>query len=91
MPIYDCSLRDFLQYVSTQTKDQEEEFFPLTERFQMTIRILRGVLYMNQDMCKAHRDIKLRQVFEKRLMMCMLASFDRSRFNIQKQKQSKII
>ena len=37
MPAYDVSLWDFLKYASTQTKqkDQDGEFFPLSERIEM--------------------------------------------------------
>ena len=65
MPAYDVSLWDFLKYASTQTKqkDQDEEFFPLSERIEMTKRICDGLLYMNKEKSIAHRDIKLRSVF----------------------------
>ena len=65
MPVYDVSLLDFLKYASTQTKqrDEEEEFFPLSERIEMTKRICDGLLYMNKEKSVAHRDIKLRFVF----------------------------
>ena len=64
MPVYDVSLRDFLKFASTQTKqqDQEEEFFPLSERIEMTKRICDGLLYMNKEKNVAHRDIKPRSV-----------------------------
>ena len=63
MPVYDVSLWDFLKYASTQTKqkDQDGEFFPLSERIEMTKRICDGLLYMNEKQV-AHRDIKLRFV-----------------------------
>ena len=65
MPVYDISLLDFLEYASKQTKqkDEEEEFFPLSERIEMTKRICDGLLYMNREKSVAHRDIKLRSVF----------------------------
>ena len=64
MPVYDVSLWDFLKYASGQTKQKyhEEEFFPLSERIEMTKRICDGLLYMNKKSV-AHRDIKLRSVF----------------------------
>ena len=64
MPVYDVSLRDFLKFASTQTKqqDQDEEFFPLSERIEMTKRICDGLLYMNKEKNVAHRDIKPRSV-----------------------------
>ena len=66
MPAYDVSLWDFLKYASTQTKqkDQEGEFFPLSERIEMTKRICDGLLHMNKEKNVAHRDIKLRSVFK---------------------------
>ena len=66
MPIYDVSLWDFLNYASTQTKqkDQDGEFFPLSERIEMTKRICDGLLHMNKEKSVAHRDIKLRSVFK---------------------------
>ena len=65
MPAYDVSLWDFLKYASTQTKqeDQDGEFFPLSERIEMTKRICDGLLHMNKEKSVAHRDIKLRSVF----------------------------
>ena len=65
MPVYDVSLLDFLKYASTQTKqrDEEEEFFPLSERIEMTKRICDGLLFMNGKNSVAHRDIKLRSGF----------------------------
>ena len=60
MPKYDYSLLDFLKYASTQ----EEDFFPLSERIQMTKRICDGLLYMNQVMYTPHRDIKPRSVYQ---------------------------
>ena len=63
MPKYDVSLWDFLKYASKQTKQsQKEDFFPLTERLEMTKRICSGLLHMNQEHSVAHRDIKLRIV-----------------------------
>ena len=77
MPVYDVSLLDFLKYASAQTKQEihtqakgytdkqlgEEEFFPLSERIEMTKRICDGLLYMNGKKSVAHRDIKLRSGF----------------------------
>ena len=64
MPLYDFSLWDFLRYASTQKKQtNQEEFFPLSERIEMTKRICDGLLYMNNEKSVAHRDIKLRTVF----------------------------
>ena len=65
MPVYDISLWDFLKYASKQTNqsDQDEEFFPLSERIEMTKRICDGLLYMSREKSVAHRDIKLRSVF----------------------------
>ena len=60
MPEYDYSLADFLKYASTQN----EEFFPLSERIQMTKRICDGLLYMNKVMYTAHRDVKPRPVYQ---------------------------
>ena len=61
MPAYDVSLWDFLKYASTQNQgDLKEEFFPLSERFEMSKRICDGLLHMNRDKSVAHRDIKLR-------------------------------
>ena len=65
MPAYDVSLWDFLKYASTQTEaDQTEEFFPLSQRIEMTKRICEGLLHMNMEKGVAHRDIKLRLVFK---------------------------
>ena len=62
MPAYDVSLWDFLKYASTQKQgvSSPEEFFPLTERLEMTERICDGLLHMNMEKNVAHRDIKLR-------------------------------
>ena len=60
MPVYDISLWDFLKYASKR----EEEFFPLSERIEMTKRICDGLLYMNTEKSVAHRDITLRSVFK---------------------------
>ena len=62
MPVYDISLWDFLKYASKQT-NQDEDFFPLSDRIEMTKRICDGLLYMNSEKSVAHRDIKLRSVF----------------------------
>ena len=62
MPKYDVSLWDFLKYASTQTKKDKKEFFPLTERLQMTKQICDGLVHMNTEHKVAHRDIKLRFV-----------------------------
>ena len=77
MPVYDVSLWDFLKYASTQIKqkDQDEEFFPLSERIEMTKRICDGLLYMNKEKGVAHRDIKLRFVFK------MFRPFSRFKFS----------
>ena len=63
MPAYDMSLWDFLKYISTQPKheNQVEDFFPLSDRIDMAKRICDGLLHMN-DKCVAHRDIKPRPV-----------------------------
>ena len=64
MPAYDISLWDFLKYAS-HTKNEKsgnEEFFPLKERLEMTLRICDGLLHMNCKKDVAHRDIKLRSV-----------------------------
>ena len=65
MPAYDVSLWDFLKYASTQTKQENHdgEFFPLSERIEMTRRICDGLLHMNKEKSVAHRDIKLRSIF----------------------------
>ena len=70
MPAYDVSLWDFLKYASiqdarrqTKQEDQDGEFFPLSERIEMTKRICDGLLHMNKEKSVAHRDIKLRSVF----------------------------
>ena len=60
MPKYDYSLSDFLKYASTQN----QEFFPLSERIEITKRICDGLLYMNKMMCTPHRDIKSRSVHQ---------------------------
>ena len=57
MPVYDCSLRDFLEHISLYGK--QEDLFPLAERIEMTKRILNGLLYMNKKLSLSHRDIKL--------------------------------
>ena len=64
MPAYDVSLSDFLHYAQTNTKQKcpVEEFFPLSERIEMTKRICDGLLYMNKEKSIAHRDIKPRMV-----------------------------
>ena len=66
MPAYDISLWDFLKYASHIKKEQSEidEFFPLKDRLEMSLRILDGLLYMNCEKDVAHRDIKLRSVFK---------------------------
>ena len=65
MPAYDVSLWDFLKYASKQTKQQDQgEFFPLSERIEMTKRICDGLLHMNKEKSVAHRDIKLRSIFK---------------------------
>ena len=74
MPVYDISLWDFLEYASKQTKqkNEEEEFFPLSERIEMTKRICDGLLYMNKEKSVAHRDIKLRSVFTMSFFLSVL-------------------
>ena len=63
MPVYDCSLRDFLEYISSQRiRNNEEICFPLIERIEMTKRILDDLLFINEKMGQAHGDIKLRSV-----------------------------
>ena len=66
MPAYDISLWDFLKYASHIKKEQstQEQFFPLKDRLEMSLRILDGLLYMNCEKDVAHRDIKLRSVFK---------------------------
>ena len=65
MPAYDVSLWDFLKYASTQKQGElDEEFFPLSERLEMTKRICEGLLHMNMEKNVAHRDIKLRSGFQ---------------------------
>ena len=63
MPAYDISLWDFLKYASHIKREQSkiDEFFPLKDRLEMSLRILDGLLYMNEKEL-AHRDIKLRSV-----------------------------
>ena len=63
MPAYDITLWDFLKYASYIKKGQSEidDFFPLKDRLEMSLRILDGLLYMNEKEL-AHRDIKLRSV-----------------------------
>ena len=64
MPAYDVSLWDFLKYASTKKqKNEQGDFFPLSERIEMTKRICDGLLHMNKEKNVAHRDIKLRSVF----------------------------
>ena len=59
--MYDVSLWEFLKYASTQKQGElNEEFFPFTERLEMTKRICDGLLHMNMENNVAHRDIKLR-------------------------------
>ena len=74
MPVYDLTLRDFLQYVSSrdeQIKDDQSNsvftptvLFPLHERFQMTLRICDALIYMKTEISRTHRDVKLRTIFE---------------------------
>ena len=61
MPSYDVSLRDFLKHA---TKQETQDFFPLSERMEMTRRICDGLMYINKQNV-AHRDLKLGIVFEK--------------------------
>ena len=69
MPAYDISLWDFLKYAAGVRNEQSgsEEFFPLKERLEMTLRICDGLLHMNCKKDVAHRDIKLRLVFPIRI------------------------
>ena len=64
MPAYDISLWDFLKYASHIKNEQSgnEEFFPLEDRLEMSLRICDGLLHMNCKKDVAHRDIKLRSV-----------------------------
>ena len=76
MPAYDVSLWDFLKYASTQTEaDKTEEFFPLSQRIEMTKRICEGLLHMNMEKGVAHRDIKLRLVLKYPLCCINHAAF----------------
>ena len=59
MPAYDISLWDFLKYASHE-QNECEEFFPLKDRLEMSLRICDGLLHMNCKKDVAHRDIKLR-------------------------------
>ena len=64
MPVYDCSLWDYLEYNSNIKKEQSEidDIFPLKDRLEMSLRILDGLLCLNCENWVAHRDIKLRSV-----------------------------
>ena len=64
MPVYDISLWDFLEYAS---HIKSEEFFPLKERLEMSLRICDGLLHLNCKKNVAHRDIKLRSVIKIRI------------------------
>ena len=75
MPVYDLSLRDFLKYSTSPRKLKKEEshndtnfittdIFSLDERFEMLKRIYEGLIFMNKEMAKPHRDIKPRPCFE---------------------------
>ena len=69
MPVYDISLWDFLEYAShiENQKSGNEEFFPLKERLDMSLRICDGLLHLNCKKDVAHRDIKLRSVIKIRI------------------------
>ena len=65
MPAYDVTLSDFLKYASRQKQmNPNQEFFPLSERIEMSKRICDGLLYMNNKMEIPHRDIKPRPVYQ---------------------------
>ena len=65
MPAYDISLWDFLKYASRQQQaNQNEEFFPLKERIEMTKRICEGLLYLSSEETMPHRDIKPRSAYQ---------------------------
>ena len=76
MPVYDLTLRDFLQYVSSRDKPIQDDFnylnyvftptvlFPLHERFELTLRICDALIYMKTKIFRTHRDVKLRLIFE---------------------------
>ena len=94
MPVYDISLWDFLKYASKQT-NQDEEFFPLSERIEMTKRICDGLLYMNREKSVAHRDIKLRSVFTMSVRnetskVCPTVNIDKIRTFEQRSKMSSV-
>ena len=77
MPAYDVSLWDFLKFASTQKQEnQGEEFFPLSERIEMTKRICDGLLHMNKEKSVAHRDIKLRFDFKIFLPFKLIENYD---------------
>ena len=63
MPVYDLSLRDFLQIASRQLTNDQKDVFPLADRFEMLKQICNGLMYMNKKH-RAHRDIKSRKVFK---------------------------
>ena len=72
--MYDVSLWEFLKYASTQKQGElNEEFFPFTERLEMTKRICDGLLHMNREKSVAHRDIKPRPGSQK--------NYDESRYD----------
>ena len=61
MPVYDLSLRDFLQIASKQNQEDQNDFFPFEDRVEMLKRICSGLMYMNTKF-RAHRDIKARKI-----------------------------
>ena len=68
--MYDVSLWEFLKYASTQKQGElNEEFFPFTERLEMTKRICDGLLHMNIEKKVAHRDIKPRPGLQKKIIL----------------------
>ena len=60
MPSYDVSLWDFLRYIK---KQEHQDFFPISERIEMTRRICEGLIHINKRKV-AHRDVKLGNVFK---------------------------
>ena len=67
MPVYDLSLRDFLQIASRQRAKDQKDVFPLAERVEMLKQICNGLMYMNKKR-RAHRDIKSRKVFKTEIL-----------------------
>ena len=65
MPAYDVSLWDFLKYASKQKeKHHQEDFFPLSERIEMTKRICEGLLFLSTEKALPHRDMKPRSAYQ---------------------------